>query len=223
MASPALAGRVAARLDSVRRRVEEAGRSPGEIAIVAVTKGHPPEVCRAAITAGLDILGENRVQEALVKMAEVEGAQWHLIGHLQTNKANHAKRFTLVQSLDSLPLAEVLARRARVPVLLEVNVAGDVAKHGVAPDQAVVMATQVDRLLELRGLMGMGPAQGDPGPAFRQLRRLRDEAQQRLGKPLPILSMGMSGDFEVAVREGSTMLRLGTVLFGPRPTKTGVG
>jgi PLP dependent protein len=184
---------------------------------VAVSKGQPAEACRAAVAVGLTVLGENRVQEALGKMDEVPGAAWHLVGHLQTNKARHAGRFALVQSLDSVRLAEALAARGRLAALLEVNVAREAQKHGVAPERAVETAVSVAGLVDLRGLMAMGPAEGDPRPAFAELRRLRDEAEQRLGRPLPVLSMGMSEDLEAAVAEGTTMVRIGRALFGLRP------
>ncbi len=208
---------IVANLAAVRDRIERSGGDPGAVTIVAVSKGQPAEACRAAVAAGLTVLGENRVQEALEKMDEVPGAAWHLVGHLQTNKARHAGRFALLQSLDSPRLAEVLARRGRTPALLEVNVAREAQKHGVAPEQAVATAAAVAGLVELRGLMAMGPAAGDPRPAFAELRRLRDEVEQRLGVPLPVLSMGMSEDLEAAVAEGTTMVRIGTALFGPRP------
>jgi PLP dependent protein len=206
-------------LGSVRERIARTGRNPDDITIVAVTKGFGPDVCRQAIEAGLTILGENRVHEALTKMSEVEGADWHLIGHLQTNKAKLAAgRFSLIQSVDSARLAEYIARiEPGQQVLVEVNVSREPRKSGVAPEQAVELAKEVASRVDLRGLMAMGPAQGDPTPAFEELRRLRDEAQQRIGRALPVLSMGMSGDFEAALRAGSTMLRLGQVLFGPRP------
>ncbi|MBO0688905.1 MAG: YggS family pyridoxal phosphate-dependent enzyme [Candidatus Dormibacteraeota bacterium] len=203
-------------LAEVRRRIRAAGPDPDAVTIVAVTKNHGSDTCRAALAAGLTVLGENRVQEALPKMAEVHGAEWHLIGHLQTNKARQAGAFALVQSLDSVRLADVLAERAPVPVLLEINVSREAEKHGVAPEEAEDVAAQVATRLDLRGVMGMGPVEGDPRPAFRELRALRERIEQRVGRGLPILSMGMSGDFETAVREGSTMVRLGTVLFGPR-------
>jgi hypothetical protein len=205
-------------LKSVRERIARTGRNPDDIAIVAVTKGFGAEVGREALAAGLTILGENRVQEALDKMREVEGATWHLIGHLQTNKVKLAAgRFGMIQSVDSLHLAQALARHnPRQEVLIEVNAAREPQKSGVAPEQAVQLVTEAAAVLDVRGLMGMGPAQGDPAPAFAELRRLRDEAQERLGRSLPILSMGMSGDYEIALRQGSTMLRLGTALFGPR-------
>jgi pyridoxal phosphate enzyme (YggS family) len=207
---------VAENLAVVRERISGAGRNPDEVAIVAVTKGFGVSVCREALAAGLQMLGENRVQEALGKMDEVPGATWHLIGHLQTNKVRYAQRFALVQSLDSVHLAEALAARAGAAALLEVNVSGEAQKHGVAPEDALEVAARVAGLVDLRGLMAMGPTTGDPRPAFAQLRRLRDEAEQRLGRPLPVLSMGMSDDLEAAVAEGSTMLRLGRALFGPR-------
>jgi pyridoxal phosphate enzyme (YggS family) len=211
---------LAENLASVRQRIARAGRDPDEIAIVAVTKGFDVSVCRAALAAGLRVLGENRVQEAVEKMEQMWGAEWHLIGHLQTNKARRAAgRFAMIQSVDSLRLAEALSHARRdQPVLVEVNVAREPQRSGVDPAQALELVTAVASLLDLRGLMAMGPSHGDPTPAFNELRTLRDEAEQRLGKKLSVLSMGMSGDFEAAVAAGSTMLRLGQVLFGPRTT-----
>ena len=208
-------------LASVRERIERAGGNPSEIAIVAVTKGFGPEICREAIDAGLKTLGENRVQEALQKMDAVEGAEWHLIGHLQSNKVRHTTgRFALIQSVDSRRIAEALAAiDAAQAVLVEVNVARETQKTGVPLDSAAGLIDEVAEMLDLRGLMAMGPTNTDPTPAFVELRKLRDGAQQRLGKALPILSMGMSGDFEAAVKAGSTMLRLGQALFGPRPAR----
>jgi len=208
-------------LASVRERIERAGGNPSEIAIVAVTKGFGPEICREAIDAGLKTLGENRVQEALQKMDAVAGAEWHLIGHLQTNKVRLlAGRFALIQSVDSRRIAEALAAiDAAQAVLLEVNVARETQKTGVPLDSAARLIDEVAEMLDLRGLMAMGPTNTDPTPAFVELRKLREGAQQRLGKALPILSMGMSGDFEAAVKAGSTMLRLGQALFGPRPAR----
>jgi PLP dependent protein len=210
---------VAENLHRIRAEIERAGRDPDGVTIVAVTKGFGADTCRAALSAGLVNLGENRVQEALAKMDEVDGATWHLIGHLQTNKVKvAANRFWLIQTLDSMHLAEALARQTSDQrVLVEVNVAREAQKSGVAPEQAVALVAGAAQLLEVKGLMAMGPSQGDPSPAFEELRRIRDQAQERLGKALPILSMGMSGDYELALRAGSTMLRLGTALFGPRP------
>ena len=208
-------------LASVRERIERAGGNPSEIAIVAVTKGFGAETCREAIDTGLKTLGENRVQEALQKMDAVAGAEWHLIGHLQTNKVRLlAGRFALIQSVDSRRIAEALAAiDAAQAVLLEVNVARETQKTGVPLDSAAGLIDEVAEMLDLRGLMAMGPTNTDPTPAFVELRKLRDGAQQRLGKALPILSMGMSGDFEAAVKAGTTMLRLGQALFGPRPAR----
>jgi pyridoxal phosphate enzyme (YggS family) len=209
------------RLARVSARIAATGRNPDEVAIVAVTKGFGVEVCREALAAGLLLLGENRVQEALTKMDDVTGpAQWHLIGHLQTNKVKQAAgRFALIQSVDSLRLAEAIARHApNQAVLVEVNIARSGQRSGVAPEHALELGAEVAGLLDLQGLMGMAPAEGDPRPAFHELRVLHDEAEQRLGKGLPILSMGMSGDFEAALGAGSTMLRLGQALFGPRAT-----
>jgi PLP dependent protein len=208
-------------LKAVRERIARAGRDPDEVAIVAVTKGFGAEVCGQALEAGLKILGENRVQEALEKMDKVEGATWHLIGHLQTNKVKQAAgRFALIQSIDSAHVAEALARiNVEQKVLVEVNVAREPRKTGVDPAAVGELMASVAEMLDLQGVMAMGPAGGDPKPAFEELRRIRDAAQERLGRSLPILSMGMSGDFEVAVAAGSTMLRLGTVLFGPRPAR----
>jgi pyridoxal phosphate enzyme (YggS family) len=210
---------VAENLSAVRERIGRAGGNPDEIAIVAVTKGFGPEVCREALDAGLKALGENRVQEALLKMDVVRRGEWHLVGHLQTNKVRLIQgRFVLIQSVDSRRVAEALASVDSAQlVLVEVNVARESQKTGVEPASAGEVIDEVAEMLDLRGLMAMGPTTGDPGPAFRELRKLRDEAEQRLGRALPILSMGMSGDFEAAVRAGSTMLRLGQALFGQRP------
>jgi PLP dependent protein len=210
---------LAERLASVRERIGRI-RNPDDIVIVAVTKGFGADTCLAALEAGLKVLGENRVHEAKLKMEAVPDAEWHLIGHLQTNKVRQAAgRFALIHSVDSVRLAGELARlEPEQAVLLEVNVARESQKHGADPESALEMITSVAELLQLKGLMAMGPSQGDPAPAFRELKQLRDAAEQRLGKSLPVLSMGMSADFEAAVEAGSTMLRLGQALFGPRPS-----
>jgi pyridoxal phosphate enzyme (YggS family) len=208
------------RLARVSARIAAAGRNPDEVAIVAVTKGFGVEACREAMAAGMRLLGENRVQEALPKIDAVPGAQWHLIGHLQTNKVKQAVgRFALIQSVDSMHLAEAIARHdPKQAVLVEVNIAREPQKSGAAPEQALELISQVSGLLDLQGLMGMGPTEGDPTTAFNELRALHDEAEQRAGRGLPILSMGMSGDFEAALAAGSTLLRLGQALFGTRAT-----
>lgn len=207
--------RFAERLAAVRERVRLTGRDPAGIDILAVSKGRSADACREAWAAGVAALGENRVQEALPKIDAIPEAEWHLVGHLQGNKAHLVTgRFALIQSVDSLRLAERLARLdARQVVLVEVNVSREAAKSGVLPEGAVALAREVAGLLPLSGLMAIGPLGGDPEPAFRELARLGEECRQATGLPLPVLSMGMSGDFEAACRAGSTMLRLGRVLF----------
>ena len=216
-------------LQAVRQRIESAtraaGRPPQSVRLVAVSKTFPPEAVREAAQAGLRDFGENYVQEAIAKRAELadlSDVRWHLIGHLQTNKARVAAgRFALIQSVDSIRLAEALAKIAPAQAaLIEVNVAREPQKSGADPKDALDVIQAVASTLDLRGLMAMGPSHGDPTPAFVELRMLREEAEQRLGKSLPILSMGMSGDFEAALAAGSTMLRLGQVLFGPRPARS---
>lgn len=222
-------------LEAVRARIAEAarraGRDPVAITIVAVTKGHPIAAAREALAAGLPDIGENRVQEALEKMEAWPDApvRWHLVGHLQRNKAKHAVgRFALIHSLDSARLADALEQEAAKrdlvqDVLVEVNVAREPQKSGVVPEQAEALLARVASLphLKLCGLMTMAPLTGDvtvQRATFRGLRELRD----RLASTWPLapdtwhLSMGMSNDFEIAVEEGATMLRLGTVLFGER-------
>ena len=221
---------LATHLEAVRqaiaRSAERAGRDPDDVVLVAVTKGFPVERIREALAVGLHTLGENRVQEALPKIDEIGPANvdWHLIGHLQTNKVKFIEaRFRMVQSLDSVGLAEALDRRIRSPleVLVEVNVAEEPQKTGVAPADlaAVAAAANGAEYLRLRGLMTVAPMVEDPEairPVFRQLRELRDKTSQQLGVALPILSMGMTHDYAIAVEEGATMLRLGRALFGPR-------
>jgi PLP dependent protein len=198
------------------------------VTIVAVTKGFGPDAVRAAREAGLPDVGENRVQEALEKMAAVSDPDviWHLIGHLQRNKAKLVPgRFALVHSVDSLDLARELAKRAeaqgmRQRVLVQVNVAGEEQKAGCAVADAPTLVRQAAALeaLAVEGLMTMAPLTDDveqQRTTFRGLRRLRDALQEE-GLWVPTLSMGMSGDFATAVAEGATVIRLGTALFGAR-------
>jgi len=210
---------VAERLEGVQDRIRRAGRDPAQVEVVAITKGFPLAACQEALRCGLRSLGENRVQEALPKLQALPQAEWHLVGHLQSNKVRLAAgRFALIQSVDSLDLAQAIARRKPdQAVLLEVNVAREAQKHGCDPSLAVDLAERVAALLPLQGLMALGPAGRDPQPAFEELRRLREQAESRLRRPLPVLSVGMSDDFEVAIRCGSTMLRLGRAIFGERP------
>jgi len=197
------------------------------VRIVAVTKTHGPEAVRAALAAGLADVGENRVQEALQKQEALSGlpVAWHLIGTLQRNKARHAAgRFVLIHSLDRADLAVELDRRVgpdtRQAVLVQVNCSDEPQKGGVEPAELPALLDVLAGLvrLDLRGLMTMSALTQDTAEqrrAFRRLRELRDAAERR-GHRLPELSMGMSGDYPVAVEEGATMIRLGTVLFGER-------
>ena len=221
---------VGANLQAVRQTIahsaERSGRDPEEIVLVAVTKTLPVERIREALAVGLRILGENRVQEALPKIEEIGPAnvEWHVIGHLQTNKVKFIEgRFRMVQSLDGVGLVEALDRRLQsaLDVLVEVNVAQEPQKTGVLPADlgAVAHAVSAAQHLRLRGLMTVAPLVPDPEavrPVFRQLRSLRDKTSQQLGVTLPVLSMGMTDDYAIAVEEGATMLRLGRALFGPR-------
>jgi pyridoxal phosphate enzyme (YggS family) len=220
------------RLAQVRAEIarqQAAGGWTHAVTIVAVTKGFGPEAVTAALEAGLADIGENRVQEALEKMDRVAapGLRWHLIGHLQRNKAKLVPgRFALVQSVDSLELAEALNRRSQEPlrVLLQVNVAGESQKSGCPPEAAPGLARQIAGLaqLQLDGLMALAPFTDDEDVqrrTFRSLRALRDTIKEE-GLWLPTLSMGMSADYATAVAEGATVIRLGTVLFGPRGKET---
>ncbi len=200
-----------------------------DVRIVAVTKSHPASAVHAARDAGLSEVGENRVQEAVEKQAETSGLDihWHLIGHLQTNKAKMVPgAFVLVHSVDSWKVAEALAEAAtkkgtgRLAVLLQVNMAGEAQKSGCDPAAAGDLARRIvgEPSLELRGLMTMAPFTDDERiqrRVFADARRLRDTLASS-GVALPELSMGMSGDYRSAVAEGATLLRLGTILFGER-------
>ncbi|MAF26776.1 MAG: YggS family pyridoxal phosphate-dependent enzyme [Gemmatimonadota bacterium] len=223
---------VAANLERIRARIagaaRRAGRDPAEVRLCAVTKTVGPEEVREAVAAGVRILGENRLQVASPKIREVgelpPGVEWHFIGPLQGNKARRAVGlFAEIQSVDRLSLAERISRIAGesgrvVPVLLEVKTSGEPAKHGFALEEVEGMLDPVEALpgIAVRGLMTMAPFTQDEEPvraAFRALRELRDS----LGGAarLPDLSMGMTGDFEIAVEEGSTMVRIGTGIFTP--------
>ena len=218
----------------IARRQAAAGRTD-PVTIVAVTKGFGLEAVEAALAAGLADVGENRVQEALEKLDTPVGrqAKWHLVGHLQRNKAKHvAGRFALIHSVDSAELAEELDKRAgggaahgaKQRVLLQVNVTGETQKSGCAPADAPALAHRVAAQphLALEGLMTIAPFTDDQDVqrrTFRGLRVLRDALQEE-GLWLPTLSMGMSADYGIAVEEGTTVIRLGTVLFGPRGAVT---
>jgi pyridoxal phosphate enzyme (YggS family) len=229
MAFPGLSARLAEIRETIRLHQARGGFSH-EVRIIAVTKSHGPDAVRAAVAAGLEDVGENRVQEALGKQEQLTdlAVRWHLIGTLQRNKARHVVgRFALLHAIDREDLAVELDRRiaaagaAPQPVLVEVNCSGEPAKGGVAPE---ALGPLLDRLrelpgLEVRGLMTMAAfsdLEAVQRQAFGLLRGLR-ERMGAAGHPLPELSMGMSGDYPVAVEEGATMVRLGTLLFGERP------
>ena len=220
-------------LSLIRQRIDDAcvraSRLPTDVQLMAVSKNQPPNRVGEAAALGLTLFGENRVQEARVKIPQCPGhLTWHLIGHLQSNKARDAARmFAMVQSIDSLRLAQELGKFAeqqarQLPVLLEVNVSGESSKFGWNPTALTAELPLVNALrrVEIHGLMTIAPYSTDPErarPVFRRLRELRVQCEQILGAPLPVLSMGMSGDFEVAIEEGATLIRVGTALFGERP------
>ncbi|HVQ35432.1 MAG TPA: YggS family pyridoxal phosphate-dependent enzyme [Candidatus Bathyarchaeia archaeon] len=222
----------ARRLQEVRYRIAaacaRARRAPSEVTLVAVTKTVPVERIADLVAAGHRTLGENRVQEALGKIEALgPGPEWHLVGHLQRNKARASVgRFALIHSVDDLELARELDRRASAAglvqkVLLQANLAEETSKHGAAPSAVVSLAEGIAALahLDLRGVMIIPPPAADPEmarPWFRRLSELRDVLAGRLGRPLPELSMGMSDDFEAAVEEGATLVRVGRALFGER-------
>ena len=212
------------------RAAERAGRRPESVRLLAVTKGFPASVVRDAMALGLREFGENRVQEAEPKILEIGlGPKWHLIGHLQSNKAKRAVQlFEEIHSVDSVRLAEELAKRAaavqRTPICwIEVNMSGDASKFGATPEEAPEVLRAVGSMQELRlvGLMTIGPLHGGSEGArtsFRALRALRDRAvEQGWLRGDAGLSMGMSDDFEIAVEEGATVVRIGSALLGPRP------
>ena len=226
-------------LDSIQQRIraacERAGRRPDSVTLLAVTKGQPPDVVNEAGRLGLTYFGENKIQEAKAKIPLCSGKlRWHFIGHLQTNKCRDAvELFEMVQSVDSLYVAQEISKRAdqagkTVRILLEVNLAGEASKFGYRPEAVEAELNQINSLprLEIHGLMTVPPWTSNAEnvrPVFRQLRELKERAEQVLGAPLPQLSMGMSGDFEVAIEEGATIVRVGTALFGPRKSIKNTG
>jgi len=219
-------------LKTIQQRIsaacERAGRALDSVTLLAVSKTHPPETIGAAAGLGLLVFGENKVQEAKAKIPLCPGKlRWHFIGHLQSNKCRDAVQlFQMIQSVDSLSLAQELNKRAAeaaktMPVLLEVNLAGEASKFGYTPERLLAELKEINALprIEIHGLMTVPPWSPDAEtsrPHFRRLRELKTECEQLLGAPLPQLSMGMSGDFEVAIEEGATIVRIGTALFGPR-------
>jgi pyridoxal phosphate enzyme (YggS family) len=232
---------LAARLDDVRGRIiaaaRRAQRDPSSVTLVAVSKTFGADMLLEAIAAGITDLGENRAQELKEKVAVIGdrahgsaeggiGIRWHFVGHLQTNKVRHVVgSVVLVHSIDRLGIAEAVARRARSlgktqDALIEVNIASEPSKHGAAPEDAVALAEEVAAIdgIRVKGLMAMPPAAPDPDavrPYFRRLADLRARLLQRVGDAGE-LSMGMSGDFEAAIEEGATIVRVGEAIFGPR-------
>jgi pyridoxal phosphate enzyme (YggS family) len=223
---------LAERLDSIQKGIKaacaRAGRDPQSVTLLTVSKGMPPERIRAAADLGLVLFGENKVQEARGKIGLCPGRlRWHMIGHLQSNKCRDAVHFfEMIESVDSLSLAHEIDKCAHkvgktMQLLLEVNIAGESSKFGYKPEQLLAELSEINALkhIEIHGLMTIAPWTPEPEkvrPIFRALRDLKEKCEGILGAPLPHLSMGMSGDFEVAIEEGSTIVRIGTALFGPR-------
>lgn len=219
-------------LISIQQRIRaacgRAGRESASVTLLAVSKTHPPETIQTAVNCGLLHFGENKIQEARAKIPLCPGkARWQFIGHLQSNKVRDAvELFEMIQGVDSLGLAREISKRAEqaaktVPILLEVNVAGEASKFGYQPARLLAELKELNALpkIEIHGLMAIPPFSPLPEksrPYFQRLRELKIESEKILGFPLPHLSMGMSGDFEVAIEEGATIVRIGTALFGER-------
>ncbi len=217
------------RLNTVEQRIaaacEKAGRARESVRLLAVSKTKPPEAVREAADCGVRLFGENKVQEAQIKIPLCPPhLEWHLIGHLQSNKAKIAANlFNMIHSVDSLKLLEALEAHApkTLPVLFQVNVSGEASKSGMCPGEVAELINAVNQMakVEVHGLMTIPPFTPDPEKArvhFTKLRELRDQLQEQTGTPLPELSMGMSHDLEIAIEEGSTWVRIGTDLFGGR-------
>jgi PLP dependent protein len=223
---------IADNLERVRQRIAEAalqaGRQPQEVTLIGVSKTHPAQAVAEAVRAGLHDIGENRVQEAAPKVAAVRDLvetppRWHLVGHLQTNKVNASlELFDAIDAVDSLHLAEALSKRLKgrtLPVLLEVYIGDDPRRPGLRPEQIVETTGQILELpgLDVRGLMTVAPLGGEARVAFAQVRELRNTLAATYPRVhFGVLSMGMSDDFAEAIQEGSTQVRIGTAIFGPR-------
>jgi len=219
-------------LDDITQRMEaacvRAGRDIAEVTLVAVSKTFPPEAVMEAQRAGVRIFGESRMQEALAKIDQCGSAEWHFVGHLQSNKVRPAlETFSMIHSVDTFKLLDTLAVAMdetghRPKILLEVNGAGEATKFGFKPSDVPTALQRAQELgLSVSGFMTLPPFTPDPEGArkyFRALRELRDRCQEDTGFALPELSMGMSHDFEVAIEEGATLIRIGTALFGDRKT-----
>jgi len=223
---------IAVNFEMIRRRIAEAcaraKRDVADVQLLAVTKGHGPDAVAAAADLGQKLFGENKVQEGKSKIPLSPGRlRWHMIGHLQSNKCRDAVQiFDMIEGVDSLALAAEINKQAEkvaktMPILLEVNVAGESSKFGYKPDTLLAEFMQINALpkIELHGLMTVPPYSPNPERSreyFQQLRALKMKCEEILGAPLPHLSMGMSGDFEIAIEEGATIVRIGAALFGPR-------
>jgi len=219
-------------LETIRQRIcaacERSGRDENSLLLLAVSKTHPAETICEAVNSGQLHFGESKIQEAKAKIPQSPGkARWHFIGHLQSNKVRDAvELFEMIQSVDSLNLAREISKRCEqsaktMPILLEINVAGESSKFGYAPEKLLAELKEINALpkIEIHGLMTIPPFATDgekARPFFRRLRDLKIRCEEILGAPLPHLSMGMSGDFEVAIEEGATIVRIGTALFGKR-------
>lgn len=223
------------RLAAVRGRIEKAcasaGRSPDDVLLLAVTKGVDPDLITTAVREGLDVFGESKVQEARQKIGMCPGnLSWHMIGHLQSNKVKEAVRlFAMIHSVDSLELLRLVAAACEdagrsMPVCIEVNISGEGSKYGLPEadvERVIVAANDLFRV-EVRGLMAIPPVTEKPEDSrqyFRRLREIRDRLRQSTGVELPELSMGMSHDFDIAIEEGATIIRVGATLFGKREKK----
>jgi len=223
---------IAENLNSIQQRIAaacaRAGRDAASVRLLAVSKTHPPESIRALVECGQLLFGENKIQEAKAKIPMCPGkARWQFIGHLQSNKVRDAvELFEMIQGVDSLSIAKEISKRAEqaaktMPILLEVNVAGEASKFGYAPERLLAELNELNALprIEIHGLMAIppyAPVAEKARPYFKKLREIKERAEVVLGAPLPELSMGMSGDFEVAIEEGATLVRVGTALFGER-------
>ena len=229
---------IADNIHGVQSRIEQAcnrvGRDPRDVTLVAVTKAFDPTKIAEAVRQGVQNIGENFVQEMLNKRKQFpeKHVRWHFVGHLQTNKVKYIVDFVhLIHSVDSVKVAEEINKRAsrigrRIKILLEVNTTGEGTKQGIRPDETLPLATEIARLENVRtcGLMTMGPFLPDPEhsrPCFRTLRELSELVRKNGIENVDMthLSMGMTNDFEIAIEEGATLVRLGTALFGPRPTR----
>jgi pyridoxal phosphate enzyme (YggS family) len=218
----------------IRAACDRSGRDASSVLLLAVSKTCPVETIAEAVKEGQVIFGENKIQEAKAKIPLCPGrARWHFIGHLQSNKARDAvELFEMIQGVDSLDLAREISKRCEqaakeMPMLLEVNVAGESSKFGYRPERLLAELKELCALprLLVQGLMTVPPYVTDAEkarPHFRRLRELKSQCEETLGFALPHLSMGMSGDFEVAIEEGATMVRVGTALFGPRKARANV-